>query len=315
MPTAKPACATTQDVYVLNTVNNGGQNSVTVYASGQTGNVNAAPLGTIAGSKTGLTNPVALAVDSGGRIYVLNQATQQSGVGQVLVFAPNPRGTLNEAPVATIAGSNSGLSAVNDYAGLALDSSGRIYVTSPSPPSVLVYSANPVGTLNESPIATITGSNTGLTDPQAVAIDRGGRILVGDYNNALLVYPPAPSGTLNEPPVARVMGSGETFYSGLALDAAGNIYATDHADQDGLIYIYPPAPTGTVSEQGNQFVQLGDATGIAVDSCGRIYVGNYSVSAVDVYLPYTGSSPSNVPVETIAGSKTGISSPLGVAVH
>jgi hypothetical protein len=70
--------------------------SVTVYASGATGNVK--PIQDIQGSKTGLDRPRAVAVDGSGNIYVAN-----AGHASVTVY---PAGTTGNAkPIDTISGS------------------------------------------------------------------------------------------------------------------------------------------------------------------------------------------------------------------
>jgi hypothetical protein len=81
------------------------------------------------------------------------------------VYGANPSGTLNESPIATIAGSNTGLTGLYQ---IALDAKGRNYVLNTY--SIDVFAANPHGTLNEAPIAKIAGSKTKLTFPAGIAI-------------------------------------------------------------------------------------------------------------------------------------------------
>ena len=46
-----------------------------------------------------------------------------------------------------------------------------------------------MGLLNETPIAVLTGSNTGLQEPTGVALDSSGRIYVADFMaGSLFVY-------------------------------------------------------------------------------------------------------------------------------
>jgi DNA-binding beta-propeller fold protein YncE len=99
-----------------------------------------------------------VAVDALGKIYVANNNSPS-----ITVYAANPSGTLNEAPLATIAGSNTGL---NGPTGVAVDASGKIYVANASGATLTIYAANPSGTLNEAPLATLTG----LSSPVAVTV-------------------------------------------------------------------------------------------------------------------------------------------------
>ena len=159
-------------IYAANPFAESGPNapqSITVWANPiGLGLDSAPPLATIAGSSTGLNNPYGVALDASGRIYAANFAA--FGTPSITVYAANPSGTLNEAPLGTITGSSTGL---NGPTSVAVDPSGLIYVanagsigngvSNPGNNSITVYAANPNGTLNEAPIATIAGSNTGLS--------------------------------------------------------------------------------------------------------------------------------------------------------
>jgi len=270
-------------IYVANI---GSPYSITVYAPNPSGTMNEAPIATITGSNTQLDEPQDIVVDGSGKIYVANAFASSGGSGSITVYAPNPQGTLNEAPIATIAGSKTLLGAPG---GVALDASGRIYVANStgSPTgsggigSITVYAANPTGTLNEAPVATIVGANTGFDQPYGIAIDAAGRIYAANatgscgnscFNVAgsVTLYAPNPSGTLNESPLATIAGSS----------------------------------TG-----------LAGAIGMALDRSGKIYVANGDGQSVTVY----GASPSGTlnetPLATITGSNTTVREPTGVALH
>jgi hypothetical protein len=103
-----------------------------------------------------LARPFGIALDARGKIYAAN--ISQNATPSITVYAANPSGTLNVAPLAKIAGSNTGLSGPTS---VAVDAGGLIYVGNSGGSSINVYAANPNGTLNEAPVATITGSNTG----------------------------------------------------------------------------------------------------------------------------------------------------------
>src|SRR5208282_5495 len=127
-----------------------------------------------------------------------------SGPDSVFVYPAlgSRTGPLDEAPLATISGSNTGL---NAPVGIAVDSSGKIYVADLQAASVTVYSAGSNG--NVAPLATISGSNTGLSGPFGIAVDSSGKIYVADYGAAsVFVYPALGSSTgpLNEFPLATI---------------------------------------------------------------------------------------------------------------
>src|ERR1700683_1646459 len=88
---------------------------------------------------------------------------------QVLVYPAlgSNSGLLDEAPIATISGSNTGL--MEPY-GIALDSAGKIYVTDNLTAMVAVFVGlgNRAGPLTEPPPAVIGESKPGLSEPQGI---------------------------------------------------------------------------------------------------------------------------------------------------
>ena len=104
--------------------------------------------------------------------------------------------------------------------------------------------------------------------------------------------------------------------SGIARDAAGNIYATSPAND--MITVYArgaygiPNPIATIT--GNK-TGLNYPVGIAVDARGKIFVANEGVGAdasVTVYRPR--SSGNVTPSAIISGDKTMLSRPSGLAL-
>jgi 6-phosphogluconolactonase (cycloisomerase 2 family) len=148
-------------------------NSVTGYTLPANGN--AAPTITISGTNTGLSGPDGVATDSHGNIYVSNYTSNT-----ISVFAPGAVG--NITPLRTISGSATGLSGP---VGMAFDSSGNLYVVNNFATSgnlgnsITVYS--PGASSNAAPINTISGSNTDLSVPEFMAIDKNNRIYVSNF--------------------------------------------------------------------------------------------------------------------------------------
>jgi 6-phosphogluconolactonase (cycloisomerase 2 family) len=195
-----------------------------------------------------------VALDAADKIYVANET-----FGSITVYGANPSGMLNESPLATITGSNTGLTTPR---GIAVDGSGLIYAPGgdqfANAGTITVYAANPSGTLNETPLATIAGNSTGLNVPWGVAIDSLGRIYVANNNTpSITVYAANPSGTLNEAPLATITGSntGLNGPTGVAVDASGKIYVANASNA--TVTIYAANPSGTLNE-----VPLATLTGL-----------------------------------------------------
>ena len=302
-----------------------GPGSVFAYSSGSSGNV--APLDTISTTvTTGLSYAQGIAVDSGGQIYVADDGPGGLGPSSVFVYAAGSNA--GTAPIATISGSNTGLV---EPKGVALDSSGNIYVTDFDEAAVFVYPSLAIsgtGQLNEVPIAAIDGSGTNLLMPEGIAVDSGGEIYVVDYGaRSVVVYAAGSNG--NVAPIATISGTNTSLRTpaGIALDSSGNIYVADggrplvYPPILGSVFVYPSlaisgtgllneSPIATISGSGTG---LRTPEGIAVDSSGSIYAADNTTASVFVYP--AGSSGNVAPAATITGPLTELLSPAFVAIQ
>src|SRR5208283_1125843 len=298
--------------------------AVTAYPA--TGNGDIAPL---APAPSSLSEPQFVALDKNGNIYVTNSCT-----AAITIYAKGSNG--DTPPIATIGGSNTGL---RYPAGIALDSSGKIYVADDGlgglgPGSVFVYPAvgSSTGLLNETPTATISGSNTDLTYPEGIALDSSSKIYVPDRTaDSVFVYPALGSSTglLDEDPTATIAGSntGLSGPFGIALDSSGKIYVADFFTAS--VYIFPAlgSSTGLLDEArtatiGGSNTGLQRPAGIALDSKGDIYVvddGPSGVGPASVFAyPAPGSSTGlldEAPSAAVtAAVTTGLKFPEGIAL-
>jgi len=288
---------------------------------GSTGTLNEKPTATIGGSNTGLSMPYGIALDSSNKVYVADKTSSMF----IFPAVGSSTGTLNEAPSAAL---GQAVTEVSDPRGIAVDSSGKIYVTNLST-ALLYVSVYPAGSnATVAPIAIIGGTNTELNVPQGVAVDPSGNIYVADSRAAVVfVFPPLGSstGTLNEAATAFIGGgdSGVLTPFGVALDSNLNVYV---ADSTSGVLIFPPVgnSTGLISNPPTASISgsntgLGHPTGIALDSSDNIYVTADntagSIGSVFVYQALGSSTgPLNeAPLFTISGSNTGLNGPdLGV---
>ncbi|MGB6601262.1 MAG: hypothetical protein WBE77_09285 [Candidatus Cybelea sp.] len=299
-------------LYVTNTYPN---NSVTVYASGATGN--ALPIRTIIGSNTGLNNPVDIAVGDGGKIYVANYGNGSSEIGSVTVYAAGATG--NVAPIQTISGPNT---RVQGPDGLALDPVNKhIYVSNTdfgSSFSVTSYASRATG--NIMPRATIKEHNTGLSFPAGLTLDSSGNIYVPNGNKKnITVYAAGSVG--NVTPMRTISGRGHELdgLEKLALDSSRNTYVSNLLVSTIVVYGAGASgiPTPIATIKGSK-TELSLPWGITLDGSNNIYVANEGggPSARGIVTVYTvGANGDVAPVNTISGSNTGLAEPRGIAIH
>jgi acylphosphatase len=291
----------------LYAVNQDGK-SVTVYASGATGN--AKPIQDISGSKTGLGGPFGVAVDGSGNIYATNiQDGQTTDV--ITIYAAGATG--NVAPIRDIIG------LPYHYArGLSIDpTNGDLYVAKANSSAIFIYPPDANG--NVPPIGKIQGSQTGLDEPYGVALDASGNIYVANAGNtSITVY--AAGSTDNVAPTKTIAGT-RTQLAGphqLALDSSSHIYVANSAYDSGKgsVTVYDAGANGNVapieSIEGSM-TNLDGSNGIAIDSSNNIYVANGDNSSITVYA--AGSNGNVAPIKTIEGAETGLDAPQGIAIH
>jgi len=147
------------NLYVVNV----GSSSITVYSAASiagSGALNVAPTAVITSSATAIDHPVALAVDSTGRIYVGNSANTTISV---FTYANG-----YQTPLATLTGGGGGTLQFGCIceATLAVDASNNFYVAGETDPDVLIFS--PVMSSSATPTTTITSSS--FTNVQTISV-------------------------------------------------------------------------------------------------------------------------------------------------
>ncbi len=183
-----------------------------------------------------------------------------------------------------------------------------------------VYPAGSSG--NAAPSATISGDNTYLYEPTAIAIDSTGKIYVTESFDAVVVFPNGSTGNATPSAIidSRISGSVTDLDNpvAVAVDNLGNTYLANNGSENGrsdTVSVYLPGsnsnvvPSATItgSNTGLDF-----PFGIAIDSvASKIYVANNTPS-VTIYPVATNSN--TAPSATISGSNTGLTDPTGVAL-
>jgi sugar lactone lactonase YvrE len=282
--------------------------SVSIFAPNANGN--ATPLGTIAGSNTGLTAPVAVAVDGAGRIYVADEAAA------ITVFAPGANG--NATPIETISGSKTGL---KNPQSIALDSSGNIYVADDGAQEILDFGPLTPGTQNIAPLAVIGGAGANFgTGPSCLTIFSGQiYTCTGSENGSPTQIESFPLGTsgMSAAPSSTLTSSDFDYLVGVAFDPSGNAYVETTTSQtlDVFNNTGGAAPTGNAPPAEMYASGQSDGYGPALDAAGNVYVADGEPNSVEVFPPFVSGESGAAAIRTIAGSNTGLDRPSGLAVH
>ena len=235
--------------------------------------------------------PLSLAADASGAIYVADRSNfavrKVTDGGVVSTFAG----------ASLVQGSADGAAAsatFNDPYGVAVDRGGNVFVTDYFNGTIRRLSANGVvttlaGTPGAFGSADGAGTAARFATPQGVAIDAAGNLYVADKSNQTIrkVTPAGLVGTLAGSPSVRgsVDGTGAAASfdnpSGVAVDAAGNVYVVDNAPTvrkitpAGVVTTLAGAAgrIGAVDGPGN-VASFNFPQGVAVDAGGNVYVAD-----------------------------------------
>jgi hypothetical protein len=268
-----------------------GNGSITVYASGSTGD--AAPIDTITSSFTAISSSTGIAIDSRGGIYLSNGAGGPDFPGGSLAIFPAGSYAAT-APVSVIAGDNTGLESPQK---VAVDARGDISVLNFNN-TVTVYSAGSTG--NVTPEETInlkvgnlgsTGIARGLNDQLYVANQGAVRCNDDDQNcnqtslGSIDIYSAHADGNANPSAIISGYGTGIASPSGIAVSERGNIFVTNQGPLSCSCLCFPAGPGSiTVYARGSEANAKPIATiqgpqtrlalpgAIGVDSSENIYV-------------------------------------------
>ncbi len=286
---------------------------VTVYRPGSKGN--AKPIVTLSGSVQGGQG---VAVDLAGKIYVTTQfriddSNNLGEGGSIEVLSP-----LGKREAKTIATIYTTGKTNLDGESIALDSKGNVYIATASSGSdngsIRVFASSQYG--NVPPIRTLSGDNTLLHFPRAIAVDRGGDIYTPNMGNgrttgSITVYSAGSDG--DAAPIAILTGDNTLIQDlrGIAVDSSGKVYVSNCCRNTESTIVFQHGSNGNVAPIAT--IAYSGRGGIAVDSTGKVYtiVGSSDGGAVHVYSP---GSNGYAPIAIIDGPMTGLAGPRGVAV-
>jgi sugar lactone lactonase YvrE len=281
----------TGNLYVLN-YRGSSTGSITVYATGSSGNI--PPIATVTSYFSELDSASALALDSGGNIYVADEFNGPS-TGSVAIYPPGSFAI--GPPAASISGNDTG---IHYPFGIALNSSGNIAVLNGN----YVITEYPAGSIGDvTPNASLAIDSDRATIPTGIALGAAGKVYVSVLENVscdhrschqtgpakVAIYSAGSDGNAKPSAVIRGLNTGLSWPSAIAVDHRGDIYVTNEGPMKcrpgcscipsgpGSITVYAPGSNGDVSPittiSGAQ-TKLAVPHGIALDSNHNIYVLN-----------------------------------------
>jgi sugar lactone lactonase YvrE len=137
-------------------------------------------------------------------------------------------------------------------------------------------------------------------------------------SNEIWVFPANAEKDVDAMPVRTIAGphTGLNVPEGLALDAAGRLYVSNH--NGNAITVYAPGASGDappVASIVGPSTRLQGPLGLAFDAAGRLYVANAPGPGSGIIAVYAaGASGDAAPIAQIGGPSTGLDFPWGVAV-
>ena len=283
----------------------------------------AGPAGSVdgTGAAARFSNPNGVAVDTAGNVYVAD--TYNHTIRKI-----TPAGVVTTvAGTAGTQGSADGTGPAAQFRnprGVAVDGAGNLYVTDTSNQLIrMITPAGVVTTLAGSVGATAnvdgTGSAARFQNPWGIAVDSAGNLYVGGfYNQTIRKVTPAGvvttlAGTADTVGSADGTGLAAQFNypSGVAVDAAGNVYVTDtfnhtirQVTSAGVVTTVAGLAGASGSADGTSAARFSSPYGITVDSIGNLYVADYGNHTIRKITGVASAAPSGITVNEDSGTFT-----------
>ena len=250
------------------------------------------------GAAAGFHNPLGIAVDGAGTVYVADYGNQMirkiTAAGNVTTLAGN----------AGVSGAADGIGTAatfNNPSGITVDGAGNLYVTDAGGNTIRMITPAGVvttiaGTAGAHGSADGTGAAASFWNPIGIAVDTAGNLYVADTGNQTIRKITVARAVSTIAGTAGVRGSTDgigaaarfSTPSGVAVDSAGNVYVVDSVN-DTIRRITPAGAVGTLAGTVGA-ADWADGTGaaahfnrpdqIAVDSAGTLYVADPGDSTV-----------------------------------
>jgi uncharacterized protein (TIGR03437 family) len=313
---------------------------ITTYAGGGSGNSQ----GTVKGVETNGDNgqataaviqvPFGLTVDSSGNLYFAENADGRIRRVDTKGIITTVAG--NGTPGFSGDGSTATSAELNFPTGVAVDSSGTVYIADSVNLRVRKVSSNNIATVAGNGVLSFGGDNGSalkaqMNDPLGVAVDSAGNLYVADTNNNE-VRKVDTKGTITAIAGTGAAGSGSNQVNGprgLAVDASGNVYIADTQNAR-VLKVTPGGSVTTAAGNGSPgfggdggsatSAQLYTPTGVAVDANGNLYIADYQnhrvrkVTAGGTISTVAGNGNQGYTGDGGQAANAALNYPIGVAV-
>jgi sugar lactone lactonase YvrE len=202
------------------------------------------PAGTQSAVSSGFDQPLAVAVDANGTVFV-----GQTFNGEVKKITNGVVSTLTTLP--------------NSFPDLAVGRSGHLFATQQGAGTIVEISSN----------GTQSTYASGFKQPASLAFDRDGNLFVAENGyggNASIISKTTPAG------VKTTFASGLYNAAGLAFDSAGNLYLAERGNHN--IYKFTPDGTRTLFTNAVPLLQ-----NLAFDAAGNLFVSGGGGGSNSIY--------------------------------
>ncbi len=226
------------------------------------------------------------------------------------------RGALSDFPLAATGDTAptfvlNGQNGIIGPAGVVVDSTGRVYVTSSNDAKIAEYP--PGAGAFAQPDRTIVGSNTGLRFPQGIALDSAGGVYAANTPaQSVTYYAPGASG--NAAPARTITGpsTGLIDPETVSINASGDLWVANPSANT-LVEFAPGAngdasPIATVTAPAF----LNGPQGLAQDAAGNLLVANRFGDSILRFA--ANANGISTPVSMIQGPDTGLNRPFGIDI-